>query len=106
MPLRESEFMHQVIDLAHVFGWLVAHFRPARTARGWRTPVSADAAGFPDLVLVRERVLYAELKSDTGKLSAAQEYWLLRLRNAGQVCHVWRPADWPAIMTILQEITP
>ena len=70
--IRQSEtaFQQQVIDLAHYTGWVVAHFRAARTEKGWRTPVAADGAGFPDLVLVnrsQKRVLYVELKSEDGK---------------------------------------
>lgn len=76
-PLTEDQFQRQVIDLAHAYHWLVAHFRAARTDRGWRTPVEADAEGFPDLVLVRgKRLIFAELKSQKGRVSAAQQGWL------------------------------
>ncbi len=78
--LSEAEWQKQVIDLAHVYGWTVAHFRPARTAHGWRTPVSADGKGFPDLVLVRhDELIFLELKSDTGRLSNEQKDWLEKL---------------------------
>src|SRR5262245_27573014 len=64
-PPHESEagFMRTVIQLAQVCGWRVAHFRPARTAHGWRTAVRGEGKGFPDLLLVRgEELLVAELK--------------------------------------------
>lgn len=99
--LKQSEatFQSAVIDYAQRKGWRVAHFRPAQNARGdWRTPVAADGAGFPDLVLVRDRVIFAELKSHTGRVREDQHAWLDALRGAAQTeVHVWRPADWPTI---------
>ena len=75
--MKESDFQKQVIDLAHVFGWKIAHFRPAMTEKGWRTAVSGDGKGFPDCVLVKPpRVIFAELKTDIGKISPAQAEWL------------------------------
>ena len=59
--MSESALQDNVIELAHVLNYVVAHFRPARTAHGWVTPVSADGKGFPDLVLVgRGRVVFVE----------------------------------------------
>lgn len=91
--IKEEQFFAQVIQLAHIFGWRVAHFRPAMTKWGWRTAVSADGAGFPDCVFVRERVIYAELKSKTGQLTAEQYEWLEGLAGAGQEVYLWRPDD-------------
>lgn len=48
--ISEAELQSAVIELARTLGYRVAHFRAARTAQGWRTPVEADGAGFPDLV--------------------------------------------------------
>jgi hypothetical protein len=106
--VSESDFLKQVIDLAHIYGWKVAHFRPAMTARGWRTAVQADGAGFPDLVLVRDRVIFAELKSDGGKLSVSQDTWLYRLVEAaknmmGLGVYVWRPSDFDEIVEVLKR---
>lgn len=54
-----------------------------------------SAAGFPDLVLVGpHRVAFVELKSDKGKVSAAQQGWLDALSRAGCDAWVWRPCDW------------
>lgn len=99
--MTEKEFQKQVIELAQLFGWRVAHFRAARVIRGgtesWRTPVEADGAGFPDLVLAKGgRVLFVELKTDSGLsgLSDAQRDWLAAL---GPQAVVWRPADWETI---------
>jgi VRR-NUC domain len=103
-PRSEKGFQAAVVQLARLRGWLVAHFRPARTARGWRTPVQADGAGFCDLVMVRprdRRVLFAELKSDRGLLTPAQAQWIQALFGTGAEVHIWRPADMDRIEEVL-----
>lgn len=83
-----------MIDCAHTFGWRAAHFRPARTERGWVTPVAADGKGYPDLTLVGKRVIFSELKSARGKQTHDQKEWMVALRAAGAEFYVWSPADW------------
>jgi hypothetical protein len=96
--VTEREFQESVIQLAQICGFKVAHFRAARTTTGWRTPVSGDGAGYPDLTLVRPpELLIVELKAERGKLSAAQREWLQALDMCGVEIAVWRPRDWPAI---------
>jgi hypothetical protein len=51
----EAQFQQQVIDLARLCGYRVAHFRTVRVQRKggsvyYTTPVQADGAGWPDLV--------------------------------------------------------
>ena len=93
--MTERDLQSAVIDLAHLFGWTIAHFRPARTEQGWRTPVEADGAGFPDLFCVRgDRALAAELKSNRGKATDEQSAWLAALSAAGIPTYLWRPQDW------------
>ena len=70
--MTETELQAAVIEVAHLFGWRCAHFRPAMTKHGWRTPVAADGAGWPDLLLCRERTIAVELKSAKGRLSLEQ----------------------------------
>ena len=109
IALTEAQFQEQVIDLARLAGWRVAHFRTARTAKGWRTPVAADGAGFPDLLLARGGcLLIAELKSEQGRLSTEQRAWLISLRAVpGIDVRVWRPSDWPVIQqTLTSKETP
>jgi hypothetical protein len=97
--LLEKDFTDNVVQLAKTLGWRVAHFRPAQTKHGWRTAMQGDK-GFPDLVLAKDgRVIFAELKSDTGKLGKDQSEWLDELGRdmATEVeVYVWRPAnlDW------------
>lgn len=94
--MNEAQLQDAVIDLCQLYGLKVAHFRAARTERGWRTPVGADGAGFPDLVIVgRNGVLWRELKSDLGRVRAEQFAWLDALHDAGEDATVWRPTDWP-----------
>lgn len=87
--ISEDQLQSAVIDMARLYGWKVCHFRPARNATGWDTPLQGDP-GAPDLLMARAgRVLLVELKSDTAKLMRDQEEWQ---QAAGSL--VWRPAQW------------
>ena len=92
--MREEEFQQQIIDLAHLYGWLVYHTRDSRRS----TP------GFPDLVLVRDRVLFREVKMAGGRLSDAQLDWKRRLESAGADFGVWWPdgAAWDRVVKELR----
>lgn len=102
MTMNEAQLQRTIVDLAHLRSWKVAHFRPARTAAGWATPVAYDGAGFPDLVLVRDRIIYAEIKATAGRLRPEQVQWTDWLVTAGAEHHVWREADLPDIARILR----
>jgi hypothetical protein len=93
--ISEKLFLQQVRDLARLLGWLQFHVHDAR-----RSP-----AGFPDLVLVKSpSVLFIELKSSSGRLRPAQRVWLSALEQCpGVEAHVWRPRDWPEIVSRLQK---
>lgn len=91
--VTEKEFQSQVLTLAHLQSWLCYHTFDSRRS----------AAGFPDLTLVRERVVFIELKTDTGKLSASQEHWIAALRKAGAEVHVFRPSQWDEIEDVLRR---
>lgn len=96
--MLEKELQAAVIDCARIFGWRIAHFRSVPVRRGsstvWQTPVQADGAGFPDLVLVRERVLFVELKVGRNVLSTEQTAWINALRTAGEEARIWTDNDW------------
>ena len=94
LKMSEQQLLDAVVDLAHFYGWKVAHFRPAMTAKGWRTPVSADGKGFPDLVLVKGRVIFVELKSQKGKVTEEQYLWGQALVKSRQEYYFFRPSDW------------
>lgn len=104
--MSEAQFQALVVDTARVLGWRVAHFRRATMANGRTvTPVAADGAGFPDLVLVHPDggVLYRELKTSRGKVAPHQRAWGEALVGAGADWAVWRPADWPDVLEQLQR---
>lgn len=107
LRLTEKAFAQQIVDLARALGW-----REYRTWLSMRSP-----KGFPDLVLVRardRRLVFAELKTDTGATTPEQDAWLEDLRaaswrqdgcgaaaHAGFEVYLWRPADFDAIARIL-----
>ena len=89
----ERQFQDKVLTLARLHKWRWFHCHDSR-----RSP-----AGFPDLVLVRgSKLLFRELKTATGRASAAQLEWLESLQRAGQDARVWRPADWASIVAELR----
>lgn len=91
----ERDFQDKVITLARLYGWRVHHVRPGMTSRGrWLTNVQGNV-GFPDLVLAHDKhgVIFAELKSDTGRLTEEQKDWLYTLNVTGHEAWVWRPAQ-------------
>lgn len=91
-PLTEKAWMAQVIELARYTGWRCYH--PWLSIRSER--------GFPDLTMVRPgRLIFAELKTDKGKLTEKQEEWLMALREAGAEAYIWRPAQWDEVVAIL-----
>lgn len=106
-PLSESAFQQRIIDYAHLRQWLVMHTRPAKTDKGWRTPITGDV-GFPDLVLARRGVVwFFEVKSAKGKVAPEQGAWLDALGRtlSNQRCEqvrVVRPSDWDWIQEVLK----
>lgn len=103
--MNEAALTHAVIELAQTLRWKVAHFRPALTAKGHRTPVQGDGKGFPDLVLVRrQRLLFAELKVAKRTPTVEQKLWMEALRGtrgpqgeAGRSIpevYLWTDEDW------------
>jgi hypothetical protein len=96
--VTEDDYLRRVLDTATIHGWRVAHFRPAKTAKGWRTPMQGHP-GLPDLVLARNgRVILAELKSDRGRPTVDQVAWLAALGDHGRL---WRPKEWTAVLSEL-----
>lgn len=94
-PLKGRDLQRAIIDMARRLGWRVAHFASMQGRDGiWRTPAQADGKGFPDLVLVRDRVIVAEIKGDNDRLKPAQEEWLSAIRMAGIAAHVWTSKEW------------
>lgn len=100
---KEADWQRDIIQLAQTLGWKVAHFRPAMTKHGWKTAVAGDGAGFPDICLVRDRIVFAELKNETRALDEPQLEWQAALEVAGVETYVWRPQDLDDVMAVLLE---
>jgi len=97
--MSEKEWSDQLVGtagkpgLARQLGWHTAY----HTLRS-----KGSASGFPDWVLVRERVVFLELKTETGKVSEAQAEWIAKLFLAGAEVYVVRPRHLEEIATVLQ----
>jgi hypothetical protein len=93
--VKEAELQQAVIETARVFGYRVAHFRPARTNRGWRTAMTGDP-GWPDLTLCRPgRLVFLELKAKGRRPTPEQEGWLGVLSSVpGVEARVVTESDW------------
>ena len=100
--MLESELQTTITAAAELGGWTVAHFRPARTKHGWRTPGMYQAAGWPDLFMVRAGVVLAwELKAST-KVTDDQRRWLELLADVPNIdARVIRPADLDDCLVLL-----
>jgi hypothetical protein len=95
--VAERDFQAAVVELARLSGWRCYHTYDSRRS----------AHGFPDLVLVRDgRLLFAELKSERGRVTADQRAWLSLLEGCpGVEVYVWRPlaSSWPEIERVLSR---
>lgn len=89
----EKVFLQTVRDLARTCGFREYHPYDSRRS----TP------GFPDLTMVRgERMLFAELKTEKGRVTPSQLEWLTDLeRPISNEVYIWRPHDLEDIATVL-----
>ncbi len=92
-PMTERVFMQSIIDLAKREGWRHYHTHDSR-----RSP-----SGFPDLVLVKPpRIIAAEVKTETGQVTADQQNWLDDLGLTPVETFIWRPSYWAGIVAALK----
>jgi hypothetical protein len=96
--MTENELFEKIREWCDELGlWSYHPHNPLRDNKGW-----------PDLVIIGSKVLYRELKSADGILSADQGEvgWLLK--RAGQDWAVWWPMDLANgnIRAQLEAITP
>lgn len=97
--MSEDDLLTLVLDVAKTYRWKVVHYRPAKTAKGWRTPLQGDK-GCPDVILARNgTVLLVELKAEHRYPDADQRAWLHELGEHG---YLWRPRDIPLILETLR----
>jgi hypothetical protein len=92
--MSEKEFQGQVVKAARLLGWMVFHTYDSRHS----------VQGFPDLCMVRPpRLLFAELKTDAGKIRPEQIPWNDAINSIpGIPCYLWRPKDWERIVEVLR----
>lgn len=99
--ISEREFQGMVEDLAATCGWTTFHLNlPMRSP-----------AGFPDLVMFRERIVFAELKSRSprtgkpGKLSPWQIEYAHTIQKAGGEYYSWLyPDEWEDVKRVLSPV--
>jgi hypothetical protein len=104
--MKEKDFQRWVIDVARRLGWQVWHVpAPMQWVGKERGFVGArDAAGLADLVLVRERLIFAEIKGKGGKVSDKQAEFLAaveRIDSPDIGAYSWWPGDEAEIEEIL-----
>jgi heme exporter protein D len=93
--LTEAQFQKKVTDLCD---WLRLKWHHETDSR-------RSKSGFPDLVIAGPTlVIFAELKTETGRVSPAQQEWLDILTMSGTPAYVWTPSDWPVIERMLTAL--
>jgi hypothetical protein len=88
----DAQLFASKTGLAPMLGWRLTY----HTLRS-----KGSRSGFPDRVLVRERLIFVELKSETGAVSDTQTEWLDGLAKARVETYLWRPHDLEEIGRIL-----
>lgn len=82
--MTEKQLQAAIVKTARLLGWRVYHTYDSRRSE----------PGFPDLSMVKgDRLVFAELKTEKGKVSDAQAEWLDALWQTSET-YVWRPAQW------------
>ena len=96
--MSERDYQKQIVELAETLGWRVYHTHDSRRSN----------PGFPDLVLVRDsRLVFIEVKRQSGKLSLAQKDWLTALSEVAEVTTlIARPSDWEQVASCLLHFIP
>jgi hypothetical protein len=104
----EKDFQKRVVEMATALGWKHMHIgestKRVRRGSSFILVPDPDCQGWPDLTLCHPRtgkMLFRELKTDTGKLTDPQRDWLRTLAKCGQDVDVSRPRDWDEIVALL-----
>lgn len=97
--LTEKQFEQQLIGsrskpgVARMLGWRCYH-----TLRS-----KGSEPGYPDWTLVRDRVIFLELKREHGVVSDAQREWLTALIKGGAEVYIVRPRHLDEITAVLRQ---
>lgn len=96
--ISEAEWQKTVTVLLTAFGWRWWHAPDNRPVKG---RVQRVRPGLPDLIAVRgDRVIFAELKRETGKPTPEQVDALAALGEATEA-YLWRPSDIDEVRRVL-----
>lgn len=86
---------------------LLPKLKQVAQAQGWKGMYTYNALG-PDAglqcLLVRDTVIYADLKDVGEPLTVMQQAWQAALRAAGQEVYTWTMADWNTIQARLSRL--
>lgn len=88
----DAQLFASMKGLAPNLGWVLTY----HTLRS-----KGSTSGFPDRVLIRDRVIFVELKTEKGPVSDSQSRWLTALAKAGAEAYLWRPSDLEEVGRIL-----
>lgn len=89
--ILERDWSRQVRELAQTLGWTVYHTHDSRKSD----------VGFPDYVLVRDRVIFLELKREKTRPTDKQRDWIRSLHAAGCEVYLARPRHLEALARVL-----
>jgi hypothetical protein len=96
--MTETQFQDRIIGLCD---WL--HLKVFHVVRSDKGVVSSK--GFPDLVISGPfGTIFAELKSDKGRITEEQVSWLAMLARSQEHVYLWRPSQWPQIEQLLRKV--
>lgn len=88
---------------------LLPKLRKLARAHGWKGMDTYNALG-PDsglqCILVREVVIFADIKDEGEPLTVLQHNWQQVLQAAGQEVYTWTMADWETIQARLSRARP
>lgn len=98
----EAQWQLRVQSIARINGWKYYHAPDNMPNKYGR--IQNIIPGFPDLVLVKNgRIIFAELKKETGRLSESQKEWIDELKQCNLEVYVWRPSDENLINKVLKS---
>jgi VRR-NUC domain-containing protein len=92
--MSEAAWTAKIRETAAYYGWLSYHTHNSKFSE----------PGWPDFVLGhprRRRTIFAELKTETGRLSDPQRAWLAHLTACGFETALWRPSDMDTVIAVL-----
>jgi hypothetical protein len=98
--MNEAQWQGRITDLCDLLGLKWHHETDSRRSK----------SGFPDLVICGcYGVIFAELKTEKGRVSQEQQDWLDAL-YFGETdyttvwSYIWRPSDWPEVYAELYRL--